>query len=72
MSAPDWEGFGRAVMDEWQDHYDIEASEKFDLAVRYGVLVKIPGGYDPETHVDNYGGAEKGEPWYQIAPEPDT
>ena len=53
MSAatPDWEGFGRAIMEEWQEHGDIEASEKFDLAVRYKILVPVPGGFDPEGRV---------------------
>ena len=72
MSAPDWEGFGRAIMDDWQEHCDVDAGEKFDLAVNHGIVCEIPGGYDPDHHVDAYGCAEKGDPWYETNTEADA
>lgn len=63
---PDWKGFGQAIMEEWWMHGDIEASEKFDLARRFNILEPIPGGFDPESHYDETGEAEPGDPWYQF------
>lgn len=63
----DWEGFGRAIMEEWQEHFDVDAGDKFELAVKFGVLVKIPGGFDPEQHCDENGDAERGDPWYKLS-----
>ncbi|MEQ3625934.1 MAG: hypothetical protein ABNH26_08505 [Celeribacter sp.] len=64
--APNYKGFALAIMEEWQGHVGIDACEKFDLAVRYNILREILGGFDPEKHTDTYGGAEKGDPWYEI------
>lgn len=64
--APDWKGFGLAIMEEWWMHEDIEASEKFDLALLFDILEPIPGGFDPETHCDEFCASEPGDPWYQI------
>lgn len=55
--GPDWEGFGRSIMKEWAEHWDIEASDKFELAVKHGLLRKIEGGYNPEVH--------EGDNWYE-------
>jgi hypothetical protein len=67
MTKPDWEGFSRAIMEEWYEHYDMEASERFDLAVKFGVLKEIEGGFDPESHHNNPCDAEAGDPWFEIA-----
>lgn len=65
--APDWKGFSLAIMEEWQDHGDIEASTKFDLAVRHRILRRIPGGYNPEEHEDAQGICpEPGDPWFEL------
>jgi hypothetical protein len=58
-----------AKMGEWAlgdvfDHLDLDASEVFDRALELGLLVPIPGGYDPEQHEDEYGGTQPGDPWY--------
>lgn len=66
MTKPDWEGFGKAIMEEWGAHCDIEASEKFELALKFNVLREIPGGFDPEKHVDAFGCGERGCPWYEL------
>lgn len=63
-----WEAFGRAIMAEWQAHCDVDALERFELALKHGVLVEIEGGFDPEKHVAEYCDATKGDPWYQLAP----
>lgn len=63
---PNWEAFGKAIMENWQYHCDVDAADKFDLAVEYNILREIPGGFDPETHDDELGDAEKGDPWYEL------
>ena len=65
--TPDWEAFGRAIMVDWTEHFDIEAGDKFNLAVKHHILREIPGGFDPEKHVDDYG-AEPGDKWYELTP----
>jgi hypothetical protein len=67
---PDWEAFGRAIMEDWATHLDLDAADKFELAIKHGVLVEIEGGFDPDIHIDSYGGAEKGEPWYKMNTRP--
>lgn len=62
---PDWEGFAKAIMENWQEHGDVEASDKFDLACKFNLLIEIDGGFDPERHTDTIGFAEKGDPWFK-------
>lgn len=65
MSAPDFEGFARALLETWPTN-DVEGSELFDLALRYGMIREVPGGYDPDEHIDAEGIApERGDPWYE-------
>ena len=66
MPAPDWEGFGRAIMEEWGSHTDLEASDRFELALKFNILREVPGGFNPEIHVDSYYDAEPGDPWYEV------
>ena len=47
VNGPDWEGFGRALMDNWPTG-DVEGSDLFDLSRKYRLIVEVPGGYDPE------------------------
>jgi len=62
---PDFVGFTKAIMEDWQEHCDIDAADKFELALRFNVLREIPGGFDPEIHVDNDYDAQPGDPWYE-------
>jgi len=65
--GPDWEGFCRDLLDEWPVR-DIDGFELFDAALRNGLICEIPGGYDPEQHIDAEGICpEKGDPWYEYA-----
>lgn len=62
---PDWEGFGRDMVDEWPTG-DIEGAYLFDAALRYGLIREIPGGYNPDEHIDAEGICpETGDPWYE-------
>ncbi|MDN3711836.1 hypothetical protein QWZ10_08370 [Paracoccus cavernae] len=63
---PNWEGFGLAIMEDWGAHCDTEASVRFDLAIKFGILRPIAGGFDPDTHVDDHGDAERGDPWFEL------
>ena len=67
IEAPDWEGFGRAIMDYgWPTTVSIEDADIFDLALEYQLIRKIPGGYDPERHNDAHGTCpEPGDDWYE-------
>lgn len=65
-NTPDWEGFGRALMVEWPANYDVEASELFELALKYHLIRPIEGGFNPDEHIDAeciY--PEPGDPWYE-------
>lgn len=65
--APNWEGFGRDLLESWPVR-DVDGSELFDAALRNGLIREIPGGYDPEQHIDAEGICpEKGDPWYEYA-----
>ena len=64
-SGPDWQGFGRAMVESWPIS-DIEGSDLFDMALKFGLVAEIPGGYDPEQHIDSEGVCpETGDPWYE-------
>ena len=64
-NAPDWEGFGRLIVDEWPVG-DIEGSYLFDMAVKHGLIREISGGYNPDEHIDAEGICpETGDPWYE-------
>ncbi|WP_411975971.1 hypothetical protein [Sulfitobacter faviae] len=62
---PDWEGFGRAMLEDWPVR-DVDGAELFDLSLKYGLIAEVPGGYDPEHHIDAEGiSPETGDPWYE-------
>ena len=64
---PDWEGFGRDLMENWPTG-DIGGGELFEAALRNGLIREVPGGYDPEQHIDAEGICpETGDPWYEYA-----
>ena len=66
-AGPDWEGFGRDLLESWPVR-DVDGSELFDAALRNGLIQEVPGGYDPEQHIDAEGICpEAGDPWYEYA-----
>ena len=63
--GPDWEGFGRRLMEEGWPVYDIDGGTVFEAAKMFGLIRVIPGGFDPEKHEDTEGlDPEPGEEWY--------
>jgi len=65
--GPDWEGFGRDLLESWPVG-DVDGAELFDAALRNRLIREIPGGYDPEQHIDADGICpEPGDPWYEYA-----
>lgn len=65
---PDWEAFGRCVMERWLEG-DAEV-DLFDVqmwAEKHAIITKVPGGFDPDNHIDINGCAEPGDDWFQIA-----
>ncbi|NOD65770.1 hypothetical protein [Ruegeria sp. HKCCD6109] len=65
--GPDWEGFGRHLLEDWPVG-DIDGADLFDAALKHGLIWEIPGGYDPDQHIDAEGIApERGDPWYEYA-----
>ena len=65
--GPDWEGFGRDLLESWPVR-DVDGAELFDAALRNRLIREIPGGYDPEQHIDADGICpEPGDPWYEYA-----
>ena len=67
MSKPDWEDFGRRVLERWREgDMNIDMCDVQDWAEETGIIAKIPGGFDPEKHTDTIGCAEPGDDWYQM------
>jgi hypothetical protein len=65
MSKPDWENFAKAVLADWPTG-DLEGSVLFDLALQYGMIQEVPGGYKSDHHIDADGVCpEEGDPWYE-------
>jgi hypothetical protein len=65
MSKPDWENFAKAVLADWPTG-DLEGSVLFDLALQYGMIQEVPGGYNSDHHFDADGVCpEEGDPWYE-------
>ena len=63
--SPDWEGFGRAMVEDWPTN-DIDGADLFELAAQYRLIAEVAGGYDPETHIDaDCICPERGDPWYE-------
>jgi hypothetical protein len=62
---PDYEGFSRAMLTEWPTG-DIDGAYLFECALQYGMIREVPGGYDPDNHIDADGICpEPGDPWYE-------
>lgn len=62
---PDWEGFGRAITEDWPTG-DIDGSDLFHMSLKYGLIAEIPGGYNPDEHIDSEGICPgRGDPWYE-------
>jgi len=64
-TQPNWEGFARAIVNEWPVR-DIDGAELFEAALKFNLIRPIPGGFDPEEHNDNEGiYPDPGDPWYE-------
>lgn len=64
-TKPDWERFGRAIMEGWPDMCDLDCFEVQDLAEMCGVLLKVK--FDPEKHACDeaeYYDVKPGDDWY--------
>jgi hypothetical protein len=60
--------FGHRMLEDWEQHGDVDAGDRFERARMSGVLKSIEGGYDPEKHYDTEGFADAGDPWYETTP----
>ncbi|MDX1704596.1 MAG: hypothetical protein R3235_09930, partial [Altererythrobacter ishigakiensis] len=68
VDGPNFEGFGRAIMAEGWPVREVDPDELFEASLKYRLIKKIPGGYDPEEHIDAEGICpEPGDPWYEFA-----
>jgi hypothetical protein len=65
MSEPDWKNFAKAALADWPTG-GLEGSVLFDLALEYGMIKEVPGGYNSDHHIDADGICpEEGDPWYE-------
>lgn len=63
---PDWEGFGRAVMEDWPECLPDDLTLQ-DLAEDFGLIRKVPGGYDPAKHDGpHWVVPEPGDDWFVL------
>jgi len=64
-ATPDYKGFAQAVLTEWPTG-DIDGACMFEWALEYGMIREVPGGYNPDHHIDADGICpEEGDPWYE-------
>ena len=62
-NPPDWEAFGRQLMECWGGGGDLDVFDLQAAAVRHRVLIEAPNGYDPEINEDAFD-AKIGDTWY--------
>jgi hypothetical protein len=65
MPIPDYQGFAAEIMKEWYEHWDVESSVLIGTAVKYGLIVPIPGGFNSEVHTPDDSYPEPGDTWYK-------
>lgn len=64
-----WAKLGMAVMGGWPDSFgDIDGFDLQDMAEKSGVLVRVPGGFNPNVH-DWSDDVEPGDDWFTIIPK---
>ena len=64
-SKPDWENFAKAILTDWPTD-DLDGYVLFDLSLEYGMIQEVPGGFNPDHHIDTDGICpEEGDPWYE-------
>lgn len=61
-----WAKLGMAVMQDWPEGGDIDGFCLQNMAVEAGVLKAVPGGFDPEEHIDVNCDAEAGDDWFTV------
>jgi hypothetical protein len=65
-----WEDFGRRVLERFcEGDGEIDMMDVQEWAEETGCLRPVPGGYDPETHIDVTGASEPGDPFYMVSPK---
>jgi hypothetical protein len=66
-----WARLGAAVMEGWPEYGDLDGWQLQDAAEKAGVLVEVPGGFDPEIHEDTVGiDVQPGDDWFMILNQP--
>ena len=63
MTKPDWEAFGREIMEAWPE--GVDGFDLQDIAVRHRVVVETK--FDLAKHLDDHTdawGVRQGDPWF--------
>ncbi len=65
---PDWEAFGKDVMQYWgaEDFHAPDEDDLQDLALKHNLIYSVPDGFNPLVDVDIHGGVEIGDPWFKL------
>jgi hypothetical protein len=62
LLKPNWEAFGREIMEAWPEG-DVDGWALQEIAAKHRVLVEVE--FDPAIHDDDEGyGAEPGDVWF--------
>ena len=64
-SEPDWEGFARRIMVNYDDP-GINVGTLHNIALKYRLIRPVDGGFDPQIHYDHGVGIEAGDPWFVL------
>ena len=61
--------FANAILDTyWPECNDIDGADIQERAVKAGIMIDAPGGYDPDKHGESEYDAAPGDPWYIAHP----
>jgi hypothetical protein len=64
MKKPDYKRFTAEIMQAWP-WGDVDVFDLQEIAVKYGMLSEIEGGFDPSKHSDPTETAEEGDSFFE-------
>lgn len=62
-----WAKLGEAIMEDWPE-FSLDAFDLQEVAVASGVLLPVPGGFDPAVHADLGYSLEPGDDYFTLVP----
>ena len=64
-AGPQLGAFARYVVETMWETLDVDGGDLQDRAIELGIIVPVPGGFDPDKHHSEWN-SERGDPWYVL------